>query len=258
MLWQGKILMDRKQLLGGVAAVALLIGGAMQAQANGMEPVEPPPGWGGFYMGGHAGYASANRDGFSCWDDLGEFDGPLPDECENGFFFDYDQTGWLAGAQIGYNRQRNKFIFGLEVDASLSDIDGELTEADTSGDDFEPGLSGGNGEWTWLATATARVGYGGERAMVYVEAGLALGGFDFDGFSGCSFSQNRSGVAYGGGVEVKVSERASLKAEYNRLDFGKESQACSASFFIPLPIYNEADAKLDVVKIGFNYLLGPE
>jgi hypothetical protein len=53
---------------------------------------------------------------------------------------------------------------------------------------------------------------------------------------------------------MKVSSRASLKAEYNFMDFGEESQACTAGGLVP--VYTEADADMHVVKFGFNYLIG--
>ena len=229
----------KRTILAGTALLSLM-GAAFAADLAVVEPVVQPTyapepiGWGGLYIGGHAGYGWANRDGYWC----------TPGPCDD---FDYDQEGWLVGGQIGYNYMFNQnFLIGLEVDASLADIDGTQISED---------LAPGDGEWTWLATATARVGYAMDRVMVYAEGGLGLGGFDYDGSLGCNFSQNRSGYVVGGGAEWKITERAILKAEYNYMDFGKESQLCGSLGGF-LPTYTEADADMHVVKFGFNYLLG--
>ena len=244
----------KRAILAGATLLSLM--GAAVAADLGVAPVSQPSyapgpvGWGGFYLGGHAGYGWANRDGLACWDGILSPVFSVAD-CSDGGFFDYDQEGWLAGGQIGYNYMfNNNFLIGLEVDGSLADIDGPQ---------ISPDLFPGDGEWTWLATATARLGYAVDLAatsvLVYAEGGLGLGGFDYDGSLGCNFSQNRSGYVVGGGAEVKISQRASLKAEYNFMDFGNESQLCGALGGF-LPTYTEADADMHVVKIGFNYLLG--
>ncbi len=237
-----------------ILAGALIVGfsgtaiGADPAGQTFFEPVAmpAPQGWDGFYLGGHAGYGWGNREGFACWDG---FLSPVysPADCSDGGFFNYDQDGWLVGGHAGYNYMFSpNFLIGLEIDAAFADM---------GGTQISPDLFPGDGEWTWLATATARLGYTMDRVMVYAEGGLGLAGFDYDGSDGCQFSQNRSGYVVGGGLEYKLTERGILKAEYNYLDFGNESQLCSA-FGGFLPLYTEADAGMHVVKFGFSYLLG--
>jgi outer membrane immunogenic protein len=99
-----------------------------------------------------------------------------------------------------------------------------------------------------------RAGWAMDNFLLYATGGLALAGFDYEDQWGCQFDQTRNGWLVGGGAEVKVSSRASLKAEYNFMDFGKESQGCTIIFGIPT--YTEADADMHVVKFGFNYLIG--
>lgn len=224
--------------LGGVAAAADL-GTVYEPPPS--EPIAPPDvGWSGFFLGVHGGYGLANRDG--CWD-FG-----FSADCGAGDFtatFDYDQDGWLAGAQGGYNMTWNNFLLGVEVDASLADISGDLN----------PGSSaGGVGTWNWLASATAKAGLTGERWMIYAEGGYAIGDFDFRGNSGCDFNANHTGPVAGVGVALKMSPRVFFNVEYNHLWLGTETNPCTSFGFIPVTV--ETDAEMDVVKFGVNVILG--
>lgn len=227
-------------LLATTAALALAAHTALAADIIQEPVITEEPDWAGIYIGAHAGYGWGDRDGcFSISDDCDDDDDD----------FDYDQEGWLAGAQIGYNFMAgSNVLLGLEVDGSLAGIDGEI-------DDL-PGDKVGTGEYEWLASAKVRAGWATDNFLLYATGGLALAGFDYEDEWGCEFNQTRSGWLVGGGAEVKISSRASLKAEYNFIDFGNEDQSCTALSF--LPVETEADAEMHVVKFGFNYLLaGP-
>jgi outer membrane immunogenic protein len=228
----------RKTLLMTAAALAMAAGPALSAD---VEYVEEPD-WAGLYIGAHAGHGWGNREG--CFDSEEEVLECGTDAEE----FDYDQKGWLAGGQIGFNFMPGaNFLLGLEVDASLAGIDGEHT-FDSDGTEKL-----GVGEYEWLSSAKVRAGWAMDDFLIFATGGLALSGFDYEAQSGCEFTQTRDGWLAGGGAELKVSDRASIKAEYNFMDFGKEEQACAAFIF---PVYTEADAELHVVKFGFNYLIG--
>lgn len=226
------------------AAVSVFLTGAAVAadlpEAPASQPVTQAEvfEWAGPYIGVHAGYGWANRDGGVCFFP--------PCNPAAGTPFDYDQDGWLGGGQVGYNHMLDSnWLIGLEADGSFANIEGRQSS---------PGLFPGNGEWTWLATATARLGYAPGRYMVYAEGGLGLGGFEYSGTDGCSFDQTRVGFVAGAGTEVKVTRRASIKAEYNYLNFGEDTANCTSFGF--LPVRTEADADMHVVKIGVNYLFG--
>ncbi len=217
-----------------VAAVALiaLTGSAFAQGTQG-------PGWGGFYVGGHGGYGWGDRDG--CFGIEGEFTPVF--ECFEGEEgeFDYDQDGWLVGGQVGYNHMFNSVLVGLEADAAFASITGD--------DEF--GGFPGDGEYTWLAAFKARVGFAMDKVLLFATGGLALAGYDFEGSSGCEFTQTRDGYLVGGGAELKLSQRASLKVEYNYMNLGTDRQSCTVFAFIPTQ--TEADATLQVIKFGFNY-----
>jgi len=202
-------------------------------------------GWDGFVIGVHGGYGWANRNGCSsvgifvppesCQDKIGEFN------------FDYDQEGWLAGAQAGYNHAfSSNFIAGIEVDGSLTDISGS-TDSD---DEVDPG----SGTWQYLASVTGKLGWTPGRFMIYAEGGYAIGAFDFNGSTGCNFTSNHTGPVAGGGIAMKVTNNVSTFVEYNHIWMDKDTNACATSGF---PTFVETDAEIDLVKFGVNYHFKP-
>lgn len=237
--------MKRLLIVTGVALIAI----TGSAFAQGMQE----PGWGGGYVGGQGGYGTGDRDG--CF--VSGITPPPPCGSDDEQF-DYNQDGWLVGGQVGYNHMFDSILLGLEADAAFASI--------KSDDDIEFDGFPANGEWTWLAAFKARLGYAidsdglhgnpGEslEVLLFATGGLALAGYDFESSSGCEFTQTRDGYLVGGGVELKISQRASVKLEYDHMDFGSERQHCTSSVIIfDLPTNSEADATLDVIKFGFNY-----
>jgi outer membrane immunogenic protein len=154
-------------------------------------PVAPAPvyypvyRWTGFYLGinGGGGWGSSQ------WDGVGQF----------------DVSGGLIGATLGYNWQINRFVIGVEGDIDWSGIRGTTTTF------CPPGCSTRN---YWLATVRGRLGYAFDRFLPYLTAGLAVGDINasIPGFPGGSISN--AGWTIGGGLEVGVVGNVSLKAEY--------------------------------------------
>ena len=111
-------------------------------------PVKAPPvpavqavSWTGLYVGGHAGYAWGRSDGDLTFD---PGTGPI-------VVFDpshrrIDSEGWLAGGQIGFNYQFNSLVFGLEADASWTNLRGRGSFNTIPGDvNWELSLKVGDG-----------------------------------------------------------------------------------------------------------------
>src|SRR5262249_12694640 len=152
----------------------------------------------GFYLGGNVGYGSANRTGCSTI-----FNGGIPDcsvsDTSYPLHYDYDQTGWLAGGQVGVNHVLGGALgghsmgVGAEVAADLSGVTGELHNQ-------FPGYNG-TGDWNWLATGMAKLGLVSGNWMLYGQGGIGLGGFSYNS-AACNFSTNNQGWAYGAGVAV--------------------------------------------------------
>lgn len=190
----------------------------------------------GFYLGGHAGYGWANR--FGCTDN------DFPPECAVGDKdFNYNQRGWLVGAQTGLNHffGNNGLFLGAEVTASLTGITGNLTE-------FSAAFNG-PGDWRYLATATGKLGWAGSNLAVYGELGVGIGGFSY-GARRCNFDSNHQGIVYGVGAELATKMDNTLFVEWNRYDFQNKDASClgnsSTIGVITKPV-------VDVVRFGFNH-----
>ena len=71
---------------------------------------------------------------------------------------------FAGGLQIGYNRQINQFVWGVEADVSYVGADGSTTAAG-------PLIIG---ETNWAATLRGRVGYAWETMLLYGTLGVAM------------------------------------------------------------------------------------
>ena len=116
--------------------------------------------WTGLYVGGHAGWAGAEREFQTTYRGGGIF---TPGFTQNA-------SGFIGGGQVGFNRQAGNWIMGLEADiagtglrARSSVIDPTATVTQT----YDVKID-------WMATLTGRLGYSWGRWMLYGKGGAAL------------------------------------------------------------------------------------
>jgi len=233
-----------------------------------------PTNWTGFYVGGFGGVAGGRTQmGFA-----GEpVDGAKP------FVF-----GALGGGEIGYNRQINNWVFGLEGDVGAANVKGARTAGLSGGLDnngesvtFSPAYFTLQDKTNWMATAAARVGYAYGRTLYYVKGGAAfedstssagcifgptgqifqVGGGDprscinqaglvTPGFSTATYT--RVGWTLGFGTEFDLGHNWSAKTEYDYIAFGSHSALASDGTTILTD-----KANISQVKVGLNYKFGP-
>ena len=225
------------------SSVFALSGAAMAADVARPPPVAPvvkpivvaPPSdpFNGFYAGGHVGYGWANRNGCT---DFGSF----PPSC-TGTNFDYDQNGWLIGAQTGVNKTMGGLLLGAEVSASLSGMTGDLTTFSNAFD--------GPGDWHYLGTATAKLGFLlGNSFALYALGGVAVGGFDYTS-NDCSFTSNHQGYVVGAGAAMAGAGNNTWFVDYNHIAFNDKNAACTGGPTIGVI----TRPTVDLVKAGFNH-----
>ncbi len=183
-----------KQLVASIVAFVTLVvaGPCVAADYN----------WGGFYIGGNAGYGWGRADSATTI-----ADGLLANchFCDNVFLggptVDHlvaqdagsprlKPQGFTGGAQLGYNWQAGHWVYGAEFDINAS------SQRDTINNSFVlPGntaLAGGGGvcgatgpetcignfsttlKTEWLLTIRPRIGYAWGRTLAYTTAGLAV------------------------------------------------------------------------------------
>lgn len=226
------------------AGALLLTSAAYAADLVEPVPVAPPPvveanPFNGFYAGIHAGYGWENRSGDGVVSVFGFPIGGAP--------FDYDQDGFLLGAQVGANWVGNSgLLIGAEVSASWADIDG----------------SGSSGAYTYnsqldaIGIAQAKLGWANHRYAIYATAGGALGHFDtqVDGLiSQWNFDETMSGWTVGAGMDVMLGQKVSLGVSYNYIDFGSESGSSSFSGVVPTSLSRTVDSNMQLLKLNLNY-----
>lgn len=244
-----------KRVLGGLAFSVLLAAPVMAADLPVRAPVTravpvavaPVFSWTGCYIGGHIGYAwGKKRVDFT----------PNPFSLE----FDHDFDGLIAGGQLGCNLwQADRFVFGIEGQASWADIEKEVAQ--------DPIVtSGPNGFRTKIdiiGSIAGRLGYAigpSGLTLLYVKGG---GAFIHEKYSTLaalatyaekSDSHLRWGWMVGGGVEHAFNSNRSIKAEYNFSDFGtKDVSLCNPAG--GCQIY-EIKQHVHLVKVGVNYRFG--
>lgn len=155
--------------------------------------------WTGFSAGVSVGYVSLESD----WQD-------------KNYWYGGDTQSYKAmGASIGlvgaYDRQFESLVVGAILDVDYTTID------DTSSYDESVKITN---TVTWLASLRARGGIAQGSSLIYLTAGLAMGGFDHEWQDSNStpgqnwdFSNDNVGFVYGMGLEHRISGKLSVRAE---------------------------------------------
>jgi outer membrane immunogenic protein len=244
-----------KKILGGFALSVLLAAPAMAADLPVRAPARAIPvavpavfSWTGCYIGAHIGYAWGKK---------------RVDFTPNvlGLDFDHDFDGLIAGGQLGCNLwQADRFVFGIEGQASWADIKGEV--GPFAGITAQT-VNGFRTKIDVIGSIAGRLGYAigpSGLTLLYVKGGAAFAHekyFTFatsPGFEQESDGHLRWGWMVGGGVEHAFNSNWSIKAEYNFSHFGnKDVDLCNPAGVCQ--IY-EIKQHVHLVKVGVNYRFG--
>jgi outer membrane immunogenic protein len=164
-------------------------------------------------------------------------------------------TSGLGGLTSGYNYQIGQIVIGYESDSSITNLTGS---AQLLAPHFNPvnlrtvsvgDISTFRGRIGWLPTPTW---------LVYATGGAALAGEQFNWISPPTTVQSASqfvwGYAVGGGVEWKMDNRISVKAEYlhiglSTFEFDNIAMVGGAGFFTT---DNLVRPTIDIVRVGVN------
>ena len=133
-------------------------------------------------------------------------------------------SGFVGGAQGGYNWQTGQLVFGGEADIQLSGAK----------DTFAP--------WKfsnpWFGTLRGRAGFAVNNFLIYGTAGVAFGELSAETIGLQSESHTNVGWTAGVGVEAGIAANWSAKVEYLFVDLASNtygltgtSNALSASLF---------------------------
>lgn len=193
-------------LLGVISSVSIAADLPSKTSAPSMLSSQKVVDWSGSYGGLTVGgqySSSAMHDGDE-WLTYGNLDGSA--------------VGFNAGGTLGFNRQSGSFVYGIEADASFAPSD----TGHVNGWDEAYYVST---KTNWLATVRARAGIASSNYLVYVTGGAAFlnsqhnatyddYACDVSGEGGYCKTATEAGLAFGGGLEVMIEPKISVKAEY--------------------------------------------
>jgi outer membrane immunogenic protein len=239
-----------KKILGGLVISAFLAAPAMAADMRMPVKAAPVPvvtvfSWTGCYIGGHVGYAWGKKDI--------SFPGIIAGS------LDHDVDGLVAGGQVGCNLwQNDRWVFGIEGQASWADIDGDVFGVVQTPNGFKT-------EADVIGSIAARLGYAfgaTGQTLLFVKGGAAFIHEQFftniGPVANFNFQQSdkelRWGWMVGAGFEQALNSNWSLKAEYNYSNFGNDN----LSLCVVGGACLDYDIKQHVhlVKVGINYRFG--
>lgn len=230
---------------------AVMLGAAPGAIAADMPAKAPAAAyhWAGAYVGAHAGY------GWRPVTVSERFD--LVSGTSPGPRFSFDTAGGIGGLQAGYNALLTpRLVVGIEADMTLSNVSGSTFIPNTG-----TSIIRTHSNVPWFATARGRLGYAGDNVLVYATGGLAwinaerqreqIAGTTNLATPGTvdTGSWSKLGWTAGGGAEVGVTARSSVKAEYLYL-----TSFDRLVFFPPrAQIRSVQELQLHTVRFGVNY-----
>jgi outer membrane immunogenic protein len=163
----------------------------------------------------------------------------------------YSIGGGLVGGSVGYNWERERFVFGLEGDGSWADISGSGT---CGFDGASPHQCGGG--IRALGTVRGRLGYDlgpvlgpfGD-VLIFATGGLAVAEVHaWDSLFGTSGSSAIAGWTVGGGFEAMFAKNWSVKLEYLYVDLGDHG-----IFTAIAPNVEHVSTHAEIVRVGVNY-----
>jgi outer membrane immunogenic protein len=241
-------------------ALALTAFGGPEPLPSGKEmkqvaPAPPPEcNWTGFYVGLNIGGQWGHAE-----------DKDLDDYNFDGKPWGYDQSGVIAGGQIGYNFQWNWIVLGIEGDLGYMNLDGRGTEPGSPGGDTV-----GKSDSDFYTTIRGRVGFAWGNWLFYGTGGGIGLNWDTEVRDDCFVSPCGGGVTdahkqefdwgwtAGGGIEYMIGCHWTIRAEYLRFELGDQHFSAPNDIISP-PIGTtgnfgwRANAEGNIVRAALNY-----
>lgn len=174
--------------------------------------------WTGPYLGFGTGYSVAHKQE-SFGPDAGPFNNPVSND------------GGFISASVGYDYQfRERFVVGTFFDADFSNLTYHDSNSASDGVDSQE-LWSSHGGFKNILMVGGRLGYlTTPDTLLFVSGGYANAGMEqttisiFGTESGVLYDSKRiSGAFIGAGVETKIWDSLSLKAEYRYIDLASEN-----------------------------------
>ncbi|HXX02917.1 MAG TPA: outer membrane beta-barrel protein [Xanthobacteraceae bacterium] len=264
----------KTRLAGRIAIIFLA--GSSAAYAADIAPgpaafPAAPYNWSGFYVGATAGAAWGQYDTKTSTVSDTYMDAVEAAAVNTAAAQSLKANGFAAGLEGGYNWQSGHLLLGLEADLQALHLNGASNTGAVAYPDapvfaFTATASGGS---DWLFTLRPRIGYvTANNWLLYVTGGLALTKLQANfSFVDSLFAEEsgsvdtlRIGTAAGGGFEVPLSDRLSVKFDYLHVGFGDTAGTSTANnlttIFPDQVFFHSSDLKADIFRAGLNYRFG--
>ena len=241
------------------AALALTVVAGPEPMPSGkeMKQVAPAPviecNWTGFYVGVNVGGEwghSEDKDFEWNFGTPNGFDGPKP--------WGYDQSGVIAGGQVGYNFQWNWLVLGIEGDFGYMDVDGCGTEpASPGGDTF------GCTSSDFYTTIRGRLGFAWGHWLFYGTGGGIGLNLEREATDNCDVAPCGGGLmhgsqedfswgyAAGGGIEYMIGCHWTIRAEYLRFEIDRDDFHTTDTGGVHYKF--DGDTEGNIVRAALNY-----
>ncbi|TAL59755.1 MAG: porin family protein [Legionella sp.] len=240
-----------------------LLGFTHLSFAGTMGPVEEPL-WNGVYVGLNAG---------GLWGENQFYSNNLGSAYAAGIPLLTDatlkDTGFIGGAQIGWNYQYNSLAFGVEGDLDYANLNVNRTASSPTASTLSAIITQ-HFSTDWISTIRGRVGYAANKWWVYGTGGLALAKMNLNDqvcsgptalTPGCaSMAQDKVdwGWTAGAGLEWKFSTNLSAKAEYLYVDLDNSAYTSlftnTSGVIIPNSnINHNHEFTANIARVGINY-----
>jgi outer membrane immunogenic protein len=246
-----------------VVALTMTAFGGPESVSNGkeMKQVAPAPvpecNWTGFYIGlnigGQWGHSEDKDHDYNVGPPpFQDFDKP----------WGYDESGVVAGGQVGYNFQWNWLVLGVEAEGGYMDLNGRGDEPGSPGDDTV-----GKSDSDFFTTIRGRLGVAFGHWLFYGTGGGIGVNYETTVIDDCNvFPCGASlidahkqefdwGWTAGGGIEYMLNCHWTIRAEYLRYELDK--QDFSGTEFIRGTAFGDHDFKANtegnIIRGALNY-----
>jgi outer membrane immunogenic protein len=218
--------------------------------------------WSGVYFGSHLGYGWDNVD---LTENLSATVGgvqPAPFPLRSS----HNANGWLGGVHLGAMKQFGALVVGAEFNLDGSNINGSGSNCLGITTLVPVVASTCQTDVNWMLTALSRVGFAGDRWLVYGTAGWAVAGVNHrislsaalplvGTTAAVDFAQQdvADGLAVGAGVEWAIAKDILLGVQYLHVNLDSRGEGLLLGGVIT---HGQRDLDLNVVTARLSYKWG--
>jgi outer membrane immunogenic protein len=194
--------------------------------------------WTGFYVGANGGFGWANGGNIRIDDPI---NGPFAIGVKSG-------TGFIGGAQVGWNLQSDVLVSGIEADLQYASIRSSVNWGPYG---FLGVSSGARAEY--FGTLRVRSGFTVDGMFFFLTGGLAYGGLNSSPLGGAA--RLNVGYALGAGVEYAFADHWTTKVEALYINVGNSNSRTTSitngGNVYPITAFSGNGGGL--IRVGLNY-----